>query len=106
MLYGRAGFGKTAVIKYMMDVLRDEVAKRPDADELFVHELNCNGQTAYSVVRTLINELLPEGASEFPRRGLSTADAFEELYAQFDRRGGTHFVVFDEIDHLDDVDTF
>jgi len=40
-----------------------------------------------------------------PKRGLGTADAFEELYTQLDRIGGTHLVVFDEIDHLDDVDT-
>ena len=105
MLYGRAGLGKTAVTTYMMDALREEVATRPDADELFVHEVNCNGQTVYSVVRTLVNKLLPETASDFPKRGLSTADVFEELYTQLDRRGGTHLVVFDEIDHLDDVDT-
>ena len=105
MLYGRAGLGKTAVTTYMMEALRDEVTKRPDADELFVHDLNCNGKTVYSVVRTLINELLPETANDFPKRGLSTADAFEELYTQLDRQGGTHLIVFDEIDHLSDVDT-
>jgi len=105
MLYGRAGLGKTAVTTYMMEALQDEVTRRPDADELFVHELNCNGKTVYSVVRTLINELLPETANDFPKRGLSTADAFEELYTQLDRRGGTHLIVFDEIDHLSDVDT-
>ena len=105
MLYGRAGLGKTAVTTYMMEALRDEVATRPDADELFVHELNCNGKTVYAVVRTLVNELLPKPASDFPKRGLSTADAFDELYTQLDRRGGTHLVVFDEIDHLGDVDT-
>jgi len=105
MLYGRAGLGKTAVTTYMMEALQDEVTRRPDADELFVHELNCNGKTVYSVVRTLINELLPETANDFPKRGLSTADAFEELYTQLDRRGGTHLIVFDEIDHLSDIDT-
>jgi len=105
MLYGRAGLGKTAVTTYMMEALQEEAAERPDADELFVYNLNCNGKTVYAVVRTLVNELLPESASDFPKRGLSTADAFEELYAQLDRRGGTHLVVFDEIDHLDDIDT-
>ncbi|CAM3002652.1 orc1/cdc6 family replication initiation protein [Halobacterium salinarum] len=105
MLYGRTGLGKTAVTKYMMDALRKEVAERPDADTLFVHELNCNKKTVYTVVRTLVNDLLPETASKFPKRGLSTADAFEELYNQLDRHGGTHLIVFDEIDHLDDIDT-
>jgi len=105
MLYGKAGLGKTAVTTYMMEALQDEVTKRPDADDVHVHELNCNGKSLYTVVRTLVNGLLPEHASEFPKRGLGTADAFEELYTQLDRIGGTHLVVFDEIDHLDDVDT-
>jgi hypothetical protein len=42
------------------------------------------------IVRGLVNELLPDNASEFPKRGLGTGDAFEELYVQFDRLGGTH----------------
>ncbi|QCC47218.1 Cdc6/Cdc18 family protein [Halobellus limi] len=105
MLYGKAGLGKTAVTKYMMEALQTEVTERPDAEELHVHELNCNGKTVYAVVRTLVNELLPDTASDFPKRGLGTADAFEELYGQLDRLGGTHLIVFDEIDHLDAVDT-
>jgi orc1/cdc6 family replication initiation protein len=105
MLYGKAGLGKTAVTKYMMEALQDEVTERPDAEELHVHELNCNGKTVYAVVRTLVNRLLPDTASDFPKRGLGTTDAFEELYAQLDRLGGTHLIIFDEIDHLSNVDT-
>ncbi len=50
----------------------------------------------------------PTGAvstSEFPKRGLGTSDAFEELYKHLDRVGGTHLLVFDEIDHIDDSNT-
>ncbi|MDB2266017.1 hypothetical protein PM025_18300 [Halorubrum ezzemoulense] len=46
-----------------------------------------------------------ELASRFPERGLGTGDAFDELYRQFDRIGGTHRVVCDEIDHLEDANT-
>ncbi|MDS0300252.1 orc1/cdc6 family replication initiation protein [Halogeometricum sp. S1BR25-6] len=105
MLYGKAGLGKTAVTKYMMTALRDEVTNRDSADELTVHELNCNGKTLFMVVRTLVNDLLPDHASPFPKRGLGTGDAFEELYKRLDRVGGTHLMVFDEIDHLDDANT-
>lgn len=105
MLYGKAGLGKTAVTKYMTDALREEVASREEADDLFVHEINCNGKTLFMVVRRLVNELLPKGASRFPKRGLGTGDAFDELYRQLDRLGGTHLIVFDELDHLDDVNT-
>jgi len=55
----------------MMEALQDEVTKRPDADELYVHELNCNGKSLYTVVRTLVNELLPKHASEFPEGALN-----------------------------------
>jgi cell division control protein 6 len=105
MLYGKAGLGKTAVTTYMMEALCDEVQQRDEADELSVHEVNCNGKTLFMVVRHLVNELLPVEASAFPKRGLGTGDAFEELYQELDRLGGTHIVVFDEIDHLDDADT-
>ncbi|RKD95119.1 orc1/cdc6 family replication initiation protein [Halopiger aswanensis] len=104
-LYGKAGLGKTAVTKYMMGELQSEVVEREAADDLHVHEINCNGKTLFMVVRRLVNELLPADASQFPKRGLGTGDAFDELYAQLDRIGGTHLIVFDEIDHLDDVDT-
>jgi archaeal cell division control protein 6 len=105
MLYGKAGLGKTAVTKYMMDALSEEVKSREEADELYIHSVNCNGKTLFMVVRRLVNDLLPEEASPFPQRGLGTGDAFDELYRQLDRLGGTHLMVFDEIDHLDEVNT-
>ncbi|NGM69537.1 AAA family ATPase [Natronolimnobius sp. AArcel1] len=104
-LYGKAGLGKTAVTTYMMGELQTEVEVREDADDLYVHEINCNGKTLFMVVRRLVNTLLPPDANPFPKRGLGTGDAFDELYTQLDRHGGTHLIVFDEIDHLDDVDT-
>ena len=104
-LYGKAGLGKTAVTKYMTDSLVEEANKREEADDVYVQEINCNGKSLFTVVRNLVNNLLPSNASPFPKRGLGTADAFEELYRQLDRIGGSHLIVFDEIDHLDDADT-
>lgn len=105
MLYGKAGLGKTAVTKYMMDALSEEASAREEADDLHIHDRNCNGKTLFMIVRGLVNDLLPPEASSFPKRGLGTGDAFEELYAQLDRLGGTHLIVLDEIDHLEDADT-
>ena len=104
-VYGKAGLGKTAVTKYMLTELHEEVRTRGAADKLHTHTVNCNGRTLFMVVRSLVNELLPDHASRFPERGLGTGDAFDELYRQFDRIGGTHLVVFDEIDHLEDANT-
>lgn len=105
MLYGKAGLGKTAVTKYMMNALLDEVDNREEADELHVHELNCNGKSLFMIVRQLVNNLLPDTSSRFPKRGLGTGDALDELYRQLDRVGGTHLFVLDEIDHLGDANT-
>ncbi|MHC3437896.1 orc1/cdc6 family replication initiation protein [Natrialbaceae archaeon A-gly3] len=104
-LYGKAGLGKTAVTTYMLEELQSEVTTREEADELYIHEVNCNGRTLFMVVRRLVNDLLPDSVSQFPKRGLGTGDAFDELYQQLDRLGGTHLFVFDEIDHLDDANT-
>lgn len=110
-LYGKAGLGKTAVTNYMMDALTEEIQQRPEADALHVHEQNCNGKTVFMVVRALVNDLRAAQADSgteietFPKRGLGTGDAFEALYQELDATGGTHLIVFDEIDHLDDVDT-
>ena len=58
-----------------------------------------------AVVRRLADGRLFVRTSRFLGRGLETGDAFDELYRQFDRIGGTHLVVFDEIDHLEDANT-
>ena len=104
MLYGKAGVGKTAVTKYVLDELQEATRNRKEADTLHVHRHNCNDDTVFSAIRSLVNQLLPETAKRFPKKGLSTADALEELYAQLDRVGGTHLVVLDEIDHLEHAD--
>lgn len=104
-LYGKAGLGKTAVTNYMMNALTEEIGQRPEADALHVHEQNCNGKTVFMVVRALVNDLRGPDAETFPKRGLGIGDAFEALYEELDGTGGTHLIVFDEIDHLNDVDT-
>ena len=42
-LYGKAGLGKTAVTRYIMDELQAEVEDRPDVDDLSVYEMNLTG---------------------------------------------------------------
>lgn len=103
-IYGKAGLGKTAVTKYMMNHLLTETDSRTDADDLHVHHQNCNGKTAFLVVRNLVNSFR-DSHEEFPKRGLGLGDAFNELYDELDATAGTHLFVFDEIDHLSDVDT-
>ena len=103
-LFGKAGVGKTAVTNYVLSELQAEAQRRDTADPIHVTKVNCNNQSVYSTVRHLVNSLRPSDASSFPKKGPSTADAFEELYARMDELGGTHLFVLDEIDHLSDPD--
>lgn len=104
-IYGKAGVGKTAVTIYVLNELEAEVQKRDAADPIHISRVNCNNESVYSITRSLINNLRADDTDRFPAKGPSKADAFERLYDEMDRLGGTHFFVFDEIDHVTDPDS-
>ena len=104
-VYGKTGVGKTAVTEYILSALQAEVKRRDAADELYVHSRNCNDDTVYRTVRSLINGIRGDYGEEFPETGLATSHALETLFEEMDDVGGTFLFVLDEIDHLDDVNT-
>ncbi|MFC4357230.1 Cdc6/Cdc18 family protein [Halobium salinum] len=103
--YGNTGVGKTVVTKHVLGELERVMKERGQEDELHVVHHNCNSNTVFSVVRALVNELRGPNEAEFPRRGLSVADAFDALYEKIDEMGGRFVFAFDEIDHVADSDT-
>ena len=104
-IYGKTGVGKTAVTKYIMSALQTEVKRRDEAEELHVHFRNCNDDSVYRTVRSLINSIRGDEKDPFPKTGLSTSHALETLYDELEARGGTFLFVLDEIDHLSDPDS-
>jgi orc1/cdc6 family replication initiation protein len=104
-IYGKTGVGKTAVTEYILDALQTEVKRRDAADDLQVHSRNCNDDTVYQTVRSLINSIRDNSREQFPETGLATSHALETLFKEMDRVGETFLFVLDEIDHLDDADT-
>ena len=104
-IYGKTGVGKTAVTEYILHALRAEVRQRDAADELHVHSRNCNDDTVYRTVRSLINGIRGDHREQFPETGLATSHALETLFEEMDDVSGTFLFVLDEIDHLDDVNT-
>jgi len=104
-IYGKTGVGKTAVTEYVLNALRTEVRSRDAADELHVHSRNCNDDTVYRTVRSLINGIRDDHQEAFPETGLATSHALETLFEEMDAVGGTFLFVLDEIDHLDNVNT-
>lgn len=104
-IYGKTGVGKTAVTEYILNALQEEVKRREAADELHVHFRNCNDDSVYRTVRSLINSIRSDDRKQFPETGLSTAHALETLYEEMETVGGTFLFVLDEIDHLSDPDS-
>lgn len=104
-IYGKTGVGKTAVTEYIMEALSAEVQRRPKADELHVHFHNCNDDSVYRTVRSLINSIRSDNEDRFPETGLSTSHALETLYDEMNELGGTFLFILDEIDHLSDPDS-
>ncbi|WP_241658462.1 AAA family ATPase [Halorubrum sp. BOL3-1] len=103
-MYGKAGLGKTAVTKYMLTELHEgcEREKRPTIftpTRSTVTGGRCSWWFAAS--STSCSRTTPADS----RSGDSEPGAFDELYRQLDRIDGTHLVVFDEIDHLEDANT-
>ncbi|MFD1640940.1 orc1/cdc6 family replication initiation protein [Halohasta litorea] len=104
-LYGKTGVGKTAVTEYIIEALQAEVQRREAADELHVHSRNCNDDSVYRTVRSLINSIREDHQEQFPETGLSTSHALETLYEEMEAVGGTFLFILDEIDHLSDPDS-
>ena len=104
-IYGKTGVGKTAVTEYIMTALTAEVERRPEADDLHVHFHNCNDDSVYRTVRSLIHSIRADDAERFPETGLATSHALETLYEEMNDCGGTFLFILDEIDHLSDPDS-
>lgn len=100
MLYGKAGVGKTAVTRYVLDELQATAAERDGVDDVHVHWHNCNGETIFTALRTLLNDYLPDDAEKFPERGLGYSNVRERFFETIDSDGGNHVMVLDEVDHL------
>lgn len=103
--YGKTGVGKTVVTNHMMRELLEEAATRGTSDSIKILKHNCNGDSIFDVVRSLINKFRGNQQKQFPRRGLSTSHAFETLYSEIDGFGGGVIFVLDEVDHVADANT-
>lgn len=99
-LYGKAGVGKTASTRFLLDRLHE------DADEYQVtlHStmLNCDGHnSSYRAAVALVNEYRPQD-DQISETGYARAQVYDMLWDELDAIGGLHIIVLDEVDHLTD----
>lgn len=96
-IYGLTGTGKTAVCRYVLNQIKDELAKRNIGKELITAYINCRQEnTNY---RVLVN-LCEAVDQRIPSTGLSASEVFQRFMKALERRGCLAFVVLDEVDAL------
>lgn len=102
-LYGNTGVGKTAITKYLLDQLEQDVEEYDDVD-LSIISVNCKTLTSsYQVAVQLVNNLRPTGG-EISSTGYPQQTVFNKLYDELEAIGGTILIVLDEIDSIGDQD--
>lgn len=101
-LFGPNGSGKTAATRFMLRELRN--SDEGDVDLTTVW-LRCNGVgTDYMLAIKLANRILP--ADKQLNRGHAEDVVYDRLFDALEQIGGTILVVLDEIDRIEDLDTF
>ncbi|PSN96853.1 cell division control protein Cdc6 [Candidatus Marsarchaeota G2 archaeon ECH_B_2] len=94
-MYGLTGTGKTAVAKYVSNMLTDEANRRGSpATVIYVNARK--DDTSYRII-TQIGRLLD---LKLPFTGLSVAEVYSRVVSRIDKRGGMIIITIDEIDNL------
>ncbi|MHA1973364.1 MAG: ORC1-type DNA replication protein [Candidatus Hodarchaeales archaeon] len=95
LCFGKTGTGKTAVSKYVLNILSKKASQHGHRIELAY--LNCNTvDTTYRVFADLCTAL----GIEVPFTGLATDEVFSRFRSGLDQRDSFFIVVLDEIDSL------
>ncbi|WP_227354564.1 Cdc6/Cdc18 family protein [Haladaptatus salinisoli] len=100
-LYGKAGVGKTAATRFLLDKLENNADDYDDLD-IFTELVNCDGlNSSYRVASHLVN-ILRDPANRISETGYSRSQVYELMWDELDSHGGIILLVLDEIDHLKD----
>lgn len=103
-LYGQNGVGKTAVTHWVLNqlLISDNIETTVEA----LH-INCEGvNTSYQLAVEIANRLVDDPEAYLPTTGHPESKVYSVLFDRLDDIGGTALVVLDEIDHVENIDTF
>jgi cell division control protein 6 len=95
-LYGKAGQGKTAAATFAVNELQYHADHESDILDLSVFSISCESlSTSFQVVSQIVYKLCGEDMA-----GKSTNKAFNRMYEEFNKIGGTIILILDEIDNI------
>lgn len=104
-LYGKAGTGKTATTKYILDWLHRDIEEHNIDVELNVVDINCDGHdSSYRVAVEIVNELRGPN-NQIAESGHPRSKVYDWMWEEFNKLGGTIIVILDEIDHIGQDDS-
>lgn len=99
-LYGKTGVGKTASARYLLHRLQCDAEQY--AVDIHTTSLNCDDHgSSYGAAIGLVNEYRTF-ENQISDTGYPRTQVYGMLWDALDNAGGTHIIVLDEIDHLDD----
>ncbi|MGA7075602.1 MAG: orc1/cdc6 family replication initiation protein [Halobacteriota archaeon] len=98
-IYGKTGVGKTAITKYVLLELDQEVSRaHARVKSTFVNCKQVN--TTTKILKRICNVIAPE--VEVPSTGIATSEYYDRLWKILNNFDGIIIVVFDEVDKLED----
>lgn len=103
-LYGKAGVGKTAATRFLLDKLEQDAKRYDDLDLKTLH-INCDGlESSYQVSVKIVNSLRTP-RSQISESGYSKAEVYSKMWNQLEDEANIVLIVLDEIDHIQKDDS-
>jgi cell division control protein 6 len=100
-LYGKAGVGKTAATRFLLNKLENNAEEYEDLD-VRTEIINCDGlNSSYRVASNLVNTMR-NPSNHISETGYSRSQVYDLMWEELDEYGGIILIVLDEIDHLKD----
>jgi cell division control protein 6 len=101
-LIGPSGVGKTALTRHVLSDLKEQNGM----DHLTVRRVNCDGMGGETTLMLEIANLFRDPGDNLATTGYKKARARDLMFQELNRVGGTILLVLDELDTIDELDTF